>query len=119
MHLFGKAKGEIDRDAIIRDINKLEALVADLWVLGVSPFDCDRLFNEATLSDAPILENWRLGVRPAFCLEGLSTGHPLLPGCRRPIATSNIWAFSPQLGLARSLSRWFRLGEPYDPARES
>lgn len=112
MHCFGNANDDINRDAIIRDIERLEALVADLWVLGVSPFDCRRLYNDVTLADAPLLENWRLSVRPVPCLEGLSTGHPLLPGFRRLIVTSEISVFSPELGLARSLSRWFRLGEP-------
>ena len=61
-------------------------------------------------SEAPILEEWRLAVRTVPCFVGLSTGHPKLPGARREIITSQIIAFSPQLGWARTLSRWYRLG---------
>lgn len=117
MHRFGSTKGDIDHDAITRDIDRLEALVADLWVVS-SPFDCRRLFNERTLASAPLLEDWRLTVRPVPCLEGLSTGHPLLPGRRRAVVTSDVWLFSEELRLARSLNRWFHLGEPYSHASE-
>lgn len=119
MHCFGSKNADIDRDAIARDIDRLEALVADLWVVS-SPFDCRRLYNDRTLASAPLLENWRRVVRPMPCLEGLVTGHPSLPGRRRAIVTSDLWLFSEELGLARSLSRWFRLGEPFcDTSKDS
>ncbi|MER8911423.1 hypothetical protein NKH99_27805 [Mesorhizobium sp. M0854] len=111
MHRFGNTK-DIDYDGIRRDIERLEKLVADLWVIA-SPFDYRRLYNERTLSDAPLLEDWRQAVRPVPCLVGLATGHPLLPGCGRPIMTSDIWLFSEELRLARSVSRWYRLGKPF------
>ncbi|WP_369333062.1 DUF6634 family protein [Mesorhizobium carmichaelinearum] len=111
MHRFGSAKGDVDYDAITRDIDRLEALVADLWVVS-SPFDCRRIYNSRAMASAPLIDDWRLVVRPMPCLEGFATGHPLLPGSRRPIVTSDLWLFSTELGLARSLSRWFRLGQP-------
>ncbi len=115
MHRFGSVRGDIDHQAIVRDIDKLEALVADLWVIS-SPFDHRRLYNSHAMASAPLLEDWRLVFRSMPCLEGLATGHPLLPGRQRPIITSNLWLLSPELGLARSLSRWFRLGQPANGA---
>jgi hypothetical protein len=113
VYYFGSKNVDVDHDGIRRDIDRLEKLVADLWVVGVSPFDPSRLYNDRTLRRAPLLENWRLSARPVPCLEGLSMGDPLLPGCRRPIVISDVWLFSEELRLARSLSQWFRLGEPF------
>jgi hypothetical protein len=110
MHRFGSVRGDIDHQAIVRDIDKLEALVADLWAIS-SPFDHRQLYNSRTMGSAPLLEDWRLAVRPMLCLEGLATGHPLLPGSKRSIVTSHLWLLSPELGLARTFSRWYRLGE--------
>lgn len=112
MYYFGNENGDVDHDGITRDIERLEKLVADLWVVN-SPFDCRRLYNERTLSDAPTLDNWRQAVRPVPCLVGLASGHPLLPGGGRSIMTSDIWLFSEELRLARSMSRWYRLGNPF------
>ncbi|TPL00720.1 hypothetical protein FJ938_22300 [Mesorhizobium sp. B2-4-14] len=112
MYHFGNANGDLDHDGISLDIERLEGLVADLMAVKF-PFDCRRLYNERTLSDAPLLEDWRQAVRPVPRLVGFSTGHPLLPGCERPIVTSDIWLFSEELRLARSMSRWYRLGNPF------
>jgi hypothetical protein len=111
VYYFGNKNGDVDYDGIRREIERLEKLVVDLWLVA-SPFDCRRLYSEKTLSDAPLLEDWRQAVRPVPCLVGFSTGHPLLPGCERPIMTSDIWLFSEELRLARSMSRWYRLGNP-------
>lgn len=111
MYHFGSKNGEVDHDGIGRDIERLERLVADLLVVR-SPLDCSRLYNELTLCSAPVLDDWRLAVRPVPCLMGFATGHPLLSGYRRSIVTSDIWLFSEELGLARTMSGWYRLGNP-------
>ena len=45
------------------------------------------------------------------CLLGDIQGHPLLRGPR--IETSELWAFAPELGWARTMSRFYRLGRPH------
>ena len=69
--------------------------------------------------DAPRLERWAIGVRPATCLVGLSTGHPILDGSGRLIATSDLILTSEDAEWARTLSRWYRLGEPLRAAKET
>ena len=38
---------------------------------------------------------------PAPCLVGEVSGHPLLPGTGRPIATSDLWALAPDAGMGK------------------
>jgi hypothetical protein len=112
MYRFGSDNRDVDREGIIRDIERLEKLLADLWVVGRSPFPFRRVYNDKTLGNAPLLEEWQPAVRMTPCLVGLATGHPTLPGSRRRIVTSDLWLISEELGFARSLSRWYRLGTP-------
>ncbi|RWC29960.1 hypothetical protein EN850_12440 [Mesorhizobium sp. M8A.F.Ca.ET.207.01.1.1] len=98
---------DLDLTAFGDERVRLEALVADLWHVSLN--------QRPALSvtrDAPILEEWRLALRPTLCLTGVTTGHPKLPGNRRAIVTSGLWMFSEQLGLGRTASRWYRLGRP-------
>lgn len=84
--------------------SSLETLLADferIWA-GRSP--------EFLAGDAPLLDNWTLSQRPAPCLVGLSTGHPILAGRARPITTSDLWMLSRDHQWARTASRWYRLG---------
>ncbi len=85
---------------------RLKSLVADMEAVqaGRSPIDLPE--------DAPLLDRWALAQRPATCLVGRSSGHPLLPGEDRAIATSDLWLISADGRWARTLSRWYRLGEP-------
>lgn len=87
------------------EIERLLRLVTDLQAIrdGRGP-------TAATLSDAPILDHWTPWVRPARCLAGYATDHPLLPGTGRPIVTSDLWVLAEDQGWARTLSRWYRLG---------
>jgi hypothetical protein len=112
MYRFGSDNRDVDREGIIRDIERLEKLLADLWVVGRSPFPFGRVYNDKTLRNAPLLEDWRPAIRATPCLVGLVTGHPTLSGSRRRIVTSDLWLISEELGFARSLSRWYRLGTP-------
>ena len=76
-----------------------------------------RLFEElkaptmTEFVDAPVLENWCTVDRAEPALAGVVTGHPLL-GDRR-IVTSGLYLLDPTMGYARTLSRWYRLGNPF------
>ena len=65
----------------------------------------------ATLSAAPVLDEPRLAPIALPVLTGAVTGHPLLPGVERRIATSLVEIISPQAHWARTQSRFYRLGE--------
>lgn len=81
--------------------------------------DCARLehdttFVSAVLHTAPLLDHYApvldpLGVR----LVGNVIGHPLL-GSGRRIVTSQLWFADPQGHWIRTLSRFYRLGDPAD-----
>jgi hypothetical protein len=100
-------------NAIIRaEIDRLEALAADIEIFGLCPLPREWLFSK--MNDTPTLEAWTFTERRVPCLTGQSTGHPRLPGERRPIVTSEIFLISEEFGWARSYSRWYRLGRPFD-----
>ena len=67
--------------------------------------------SHSMLAGAPILENWTMAQRPETCLAGCVSGHPNI-GNDRCAITSPLWAFAPTLGYARTLSRFYVLGEP-------
>ena len=114
MHCFGKVRAETDYRAIRAEIERLEELMAALEVICMPfPIPLDQMLARSQ-PNAPILDEWRFAFRPVPCLEGLSTGHPQLPGERRPIVTSEIFLISEELGWARSLSRFYRLGRPFN-----
>jgi hypothetical protein len=91
---------------------RLAALLSDMELLcaGVRPEDL--------ATDAPLLDRWLVAHRPAVCLLGQSTGHPLLPGVNREIVTSDLMLMSQDRSWARTLSRWYRLGRPAGGARQ-
>lgn len=89
---------------------RLKALVADLEALQSG--------RSTTVlpKAAPLLDQWDFAQRAALCLVGRSNGHPLLPGVGRQIATSDLWLMSADHRWARTMSRWYRLGEPREDA---
>ncbi len=85
------------------------------WEAALAAFDRLTAGNgpdTAELAAAPILSGWRRSLVP--CLEPVLIGqvaeHPRLPGQRR-VATSRLLALDPDRGWARTVSRWYRLGE--------
>jgi hypothetical protein len=65
--------------------------------------------TQTDLKNAPLLVDWQLTTRlTGICLTGFAAGHPLLGN--RKIVTSHLWALSPDLRWARTLSRFYRLG---------
>lgn len=91
------------------ELRRLNALAADMSAIGrgVSP-------EELIEGEAPLLDRSILGGQFAPCLVGLSTGHPVLAGENRKIATSDLWLLADDGSWARTLSRWYRLGRPGD-----
>jgi hypothetical protein len=91
---------------------RLVALLSDMAMLraGIPP--------EKLATDAPLLDRWLVAHRPAVCLLGQSTGHPLLPGVNREIVTSYLILLSRDRTWARTLSRWYHLGRPAGGARQ-
>ena len=95
------------------ELGRFADLVADMEKInqGMS-LDC-------LVGDAPYLDRWMVGTRPAACLVGHSTGHPVLEGTDRLIMTSDLVLLSQDRTRARTLSRWYRLGEPLSAQPES
>ena len=113
MHRFGKRIPGPAVKAIRKEIERLEELAAALEVICMPfPIPLDQLLARSQ-PNAPILDEWRFAFRPVPCLEGLSTGHPRLPGECRPIVTSEIFLISEELGWARTYSRFYRLGRRF------
>jgi hypothetical protein len=66
------------------------------------------------LRAAPNLDQWTVVMTPlGMRLTGIVSGHPLL-GDRR-VMTSALWIADPKAQWARTLSRYYRLGEPSEP----
>lgn len=89
------------------EIDRLERLLADLRRIreGVAP-------DTGDFGTAPVIHDYGIGVRRVPCLVGHVTGHPNLRG---PLSiTSDLWVFAPELGWARTLSRYYVLGKPVD-----
>lgn len=55
------------------------------------------------------LDDWHVTVRPVTCLAGRVSGHPHIPD-GKSIMTSQVYVFSEELALSRTLSRWYKLG---------
>jgi hypothetical protein len=60
------------------------------------------------------IDDWTPARRAVPCLVGRPTGHPILPD-RDPIWTSELFFLDVNRGLARTFSRWYRLGEQVEP----
>lgn len=62
------------------------------------------------LENAPFLDEYVVTTRVMPVLAGNVRGHPLLRD--QFVNTSGLWMLSPTLGWARTLSRFYRLGNP-------
>ena len=98
------ARGDVAGD-FLGDLARVEGLAHDLALL----FDGYRP-DEVDLESAPILDQWSLALAPTPRLLGRPHGHPY---CRGPRSiTSPVFVLAPDLGWARTLSRYYRLGRP-------
>lgn len=97
----------------LREITKYDRLVDDLKFALSNPL--------STVGDSekfPLLEDWSIATRQAPCLLGAAYGHPTFPGREFPFTSSELVLFAPEFGLARTRSRWFRLGSPLETGDE-
>jgi hypothetical protein len=62
---------------------------------------------------------WSPTETPVSCLIGAASEHPLLPRDGRVTRTPNLWIMSEEYSCARTLSRWYRLGRPYEAIHET
>lgn len=67
--------------------------------------------SRASSVDVVDINSWFLAARPVPCLIGRTSGHPTIAD-RKTARTSELFYFDPERGLARSFSRWYRLGTP-------
>ena len=93
------------------EIERLERLLADLKRIRARAAP-----TAADLDGTPVIDGYRIARRDVLCLVGEVTGHPRL-GNRNTI-TTELWLFAPTLGWARTLSRFYRLGQPIDEAND-
>lgn len=93
------------REGIEIEIERLLRLVDDLKMFCIA-----REPASSQLAVAPVIERWRVTTRPAYCLTGDVTGHPLKPGAGRRVVTSDLVLIDGERGWARTRSRWYRLG---------
>jgi len=96
----------VTRDGVFRDaafeLHRLQRLSTDLSAIA----EGHRPGKE--LENAPFLDDYAPAFRWDPCLTGKVQGHPLLGD--RAVQTSGLWAYAPDLGWARTLSRFYRLG---------
>ncbi|WP_390633829.1 DUF6634 family protein [Oryzibacter oryziterrae] len=91
--------------ALDREIVRLERLLADLRHLR------DRGEpDEVSLHVAPVLDGWSIAFASVPCLVGCVTGHPILAGAGRYIATSDLCVVSARGKWGRTRSRYYQLG---------
>jgi hypothetical protein len=88
------------------EVDRLQRLATDLMMLADGHFNVSQ--------KAPVLNNWIRTSRNATCLAGEVSDHPNLPGNGRLIITSDLCVIAEELGYARTISRWYRLGRPND-----
>lgn len=89
------------------EFRRLSELLADMSALrnGASP-------EELARGGPPFIDGWFVAQTTVPCLVGLSSGHPILRGNGRSIATTDLWLMSADQSWARTMSRWYRLGRP-------
>lgn len=90
------------------EIIRLRGLVRDLEDIrrGKHP-------DKAALASCPRIHDWQGITRPDPCLTGIMFNHPTI-GDGRPGITTGLWVLAPTLGYARTISRFYALGQPSD-----
>ncbi|WP_175474377.1 DUF6634 family protein [Thalassobaculum litoreum] len=92
-------------------IDRCERLLTDLKAIreGTGP-------SEAELATAPLIDQFSKVYAPVPCLTGFIHGHPGIPD--GPGRTSDLWVVAPDQGCVRTLSRYYRLGQPKPSPRQ-
>jgi hypothetical protein len=93
--------GDLREDAL-----RLEQLARDLRAIVAGNLTIDNV-------ESVELADWRLTYRRVLSLNGVSIAHPTLG--TKPIHTSEVYFIDLDRGVARTLSRWYRLTTPFTP----
>ena len=95
------------RPMLLAEADRLEHLAHDLRAIagGISPTPAD-------LHDAPVVDQWRWSSRTMRTVIGTLQGHPRLPD--GPVHTTELWAVDLERRWARTLSRFYVLGDQHE-----
>jgi hypothetical protein len=63
------------------------------------------------------LSHWFLSATPVLTISGVAHDHPKLGN--KTIATSQVFYINTEIGLVRTLNRWYRLGMPMESTPSS
>lgn len=88
-----------------RLIEKLRRLADDLENIDRQP---DQIVPKVTM------HRWAFGKRIVPCLVGKPVGHPSIAD-GKPAYSSELFYLDQERGIARTMSRWYRLGTRVDP----
>lgn len=105
MIIIREGRSDFPTPSDLREIAKYDRLADDLKFALSYPL---QPFGDS--HSLPILQEWSMSTRQAPCLIGTAYGHPNFGVREFPFTTSELVLFAPDLGLARTRSRWFRLG---------
>ena len=94
-----------DSEIYLNTVQRIHRLSQDLRL--IQELKAPRLSDYV---DAPVLEDWTIHHRFEPALIGMVTGHPTQPD--GPAVTSGLFYLDEKIGVARTLSRWYRLGIP-------
>ena len=100
-------EGVLQTRYLNEEIERRKALCLDLeWLrAGV-------LSSIENLEDAPLLDNYAITLRDVPALKGRVVAHPVIG--TTTARTSAVFVMVPDLGWARTMSRFYRLGSPCD-----
>lgn len=96
---------DVERASVARTVELYAAVVYDLRDVLQNGWP-----SPEELPEAPVLDAWVLSQRAVPNLQGRAVDHPVLSGDWTH--TSPLHAISVAAGVARTQSRWYRLGEP-------
>jgi hypothetical protein len=88
------------------DPGVMRCILSDLEKLEDGSLD-----TTGILAAAPTLERYKLVLGWSHALKGIVSGHPLRPDGEE-VVTSQLLYLDPYLGLARTMSRWYRVIDP-------
>jgi hypothetical protein len=91
---------------VFDDPRIMQRVLHDLEELQAGKLDTAEI-----LAKAPLLEDHRLVLGWCHAMKGTVAGHPSLPDGNE-VVTSQLIYMNSDIGLARTLSRWYRLGAP-------
>ncbi len=106
MIIYVGRDGVLQTARLSEQLECMKSLCADLeWLrAGVVRPSLDEL------ESAPLIDDYAFVQRGVTALQGRVTNHPLI-GTTTAI-TSDLYVFAPDLGWARTFSRYYRLGSP-------